>query len=119
MTNKATTWIVVCTGPSGVPTCDYVEGEQLVQDSSTGVLEIVVGNAVVRRYAAGTWSNYTEWVSTDSWFGGLGTPRNPLLAMSAALPGPRPESAPVGHPLAPRKSWSAMSGAVRSPFAGR
>ena len=118
MTDNGTTWIVVCTGPSGVPACEYVEGEQLVHDTSTGVLEIVAGNAVVREYAAGTWSNYTEWVSTDSWFGGLSTPRNPLLAMSAALPRPRPKSVSASHPLAAPESWSVMGGAVRSPFAG-
>ena len=118
MSDNGTTWIVVCAGPSGVPVCEYVEGEQLVHDSSTGTLEVVAGSAVVRRYPAGTWSNYAEWVSTDSWSAGLRTPRNPLLAMSS-LPSPRSEALPAGQSLRSRSSSPMMSGAVRSPFSGR
>jgi hypothetical protein len=118
MSDNGTTWIVVCAGPSGVPVCEYVEGEQLVHDNSTGALEVVAGSSVVRQFPAGTWSNYAEWISTDTWAGGLRT-QNPLLAMSSALPSPRSGAVPAGHPFAARGSSSVMSGAVRSPFSGR
>lgn len=93
-----TTWVVLCTPAAGKPFPEYVEGTKLVRDAIAGMITIFDGDHVVRRYTAGAWSNFAEWVSfTTDFFSrdvirrgaaetdGDATERSPQRAMANAM----------------------------------
>jgi hypothetical protein len=99
-TTAKKTWVVLRTPTAGKPFPEYVEGTQLVTDTIAGVITVLDGAAVVRRYTAGSWANFAEWVTYTSFFGS-----NVIRLRS----GEDPESA---APNAVRQAQGAMAGAI-------
>ena len=62
------TWVVLCTPVGGAPFPAYVEGTALECSGHGREIRVLDGDDEVRRFPAGTWLNYAEWVTTPNWF---------------------------------------------------
>lgn len=58
--------MVLCRGDDGRSRSECVEGTEVTTDRAAGVLRILDRGQVVREYAAGSWSNFCEWVGAHT-----------------------------------------------------
>lgn len=62
------TWVVLCISAGIPPFPVYVEGTALECPGHGQEILVRDGGTEVRRFAAGSWLNYAEWVTTPNWF---------------------------------------------------